>query len=269
MSCDNTEVSANPTRGPQGLCCPHHSYSFLNLNKDRKVATFDDILQDIYLNFTNAQTPSPNSVKDIVQEYAMAKARKWTLKPQVREREKEHSEMIGFLAELGKKCGFKIWVGHKEQSDSFKGKTLSRLCDFEQLSLVDISPEDIAKYVKQIDLLWVENRKVAFAFEVEYTTAITDAFMRCSEIPESHKTSRFIVIPEEREKFMYRKLNSQLLRERVEKEGWKLIFFKTLREFYNKNERRRALNPKQILEIATLAVEEREKQVTIDSFAQE
>lgn len=235
----------------------------------RKVASFDDILQDIYLTFTNALTPSPSNVKGIVNEYARPEARKWKLKPQVREREKEHSEMIGFLAELGKKCGFKIWVGQIEQSDLFEGKPLSNLCDFEQLTLVGISSEDISKYVKQIDLLWIEDRKVTFAFEVEHTTAITDAFMRCSEIPESHKTRRFIVIPEEREKFMYRKLNSQLLRERVEKEGWKLIFFKTLREFYNKNERKQTLNPKQILEIATLPVEEREKQVTMDSFSQE
>jgi len=235
----------------------------------RKVATFDDILQDIYLNFTNAQTPSSNSVKDIVEEYATAKGGKWILKPQVREREKEHSQMIGFLAEIGKKCGFKIWVGKREQSDLYEKKPLSELCDFKQLSLGDISPEDIDKYVKQIDLLWIKEREVSFAFEVEYTTSITDAFMRCSEIPDSHRAMRFIVIPEEREKFMYRKLNSQLLRERVEKEGWKLIFFKTLREFYNKNERKRTLNPEQILGIATLPVEEREQQATIDIFSQE
>lgn len=66
---------------------------------------------------------------------------------------------------------------------------------------------------------------------------------------------------------MYRKLYSQLLRERVEKEGWKLIFFKNLREFYNKSERKHRLNPEQILEIETLPVEEREKQATIDSFS--
>ena len=76
-----------------------------------------------------------------------------------------------------------------------------------------------------------------------------------------------IVIPEEREKFMFRKLNSQLLKERVENEGWKLIFFKNLREFYNKNERKRTIDPRDILKIATLPVEEREKQVTIDSFS--
>lgn len=232
----------------------------------RKIATFDDILQNIYLNFTNAQTPSPNSVREIVEEYGTAKAGKWALKPQVRQQEKEHSEMIGFLAELGEKCGFDIWVGKREQSDSFKGKPLSELCDFKQLSLSDTSPEDIEKYIQQIDMLWVKYRKVAFAFEVEFTTTITDAFLRCSAIPKSHDASRFIVIPTEREKFMYRKLNSQLLQERVEEEGWKLIFFKNLREFYNKNKRKHSIDPKQILDMSTLPVEEREKQATIDSF---
>ena len=179
----------------------------------RKVASFDDILQDIYLTFINALSISQSSVRDIVQEYATPKTGKWVLRPQVREREREHSEMIGFLAEIGKKCSFKIWIGQKEHSDSFKGKTLSELCDFEQLSLVDISPEDIDRYIKQIDLLWIKDRKVAFAFEVEYTTAITDAFMRCSAIPESHQTRRFIVIPEEGEIYVQKALLPTTARE--------------------------------------------------------
>jgi len=233
----------------------------------RKIATFDDILQDIYLNFTNAQTPSPNSVREIIEEYASPKGGKWILKPQVQEQEREHSIMIGFLAELGKKIGFKIWVGKREHSDIYEKKPLSALCDFNQLSLHDVSPDDIEKYIEQIDLLWIKDQKVAFAFEVEYTTSITDAFMRCSAIPENHNTRRFIVIPEEREKFMYRKLNSQLLKERVEKMGWKLIFFKDLTEFYNKN-KKKAFNPKQFLEIARTPVEERKKQASIDSFMQ-
>lgn len=233
----------------------------------RKVATFDDILQDIYLNFTNAQTPSPNSVKDVIQEYASPKAGKWTLKPRVREREKEHSEIIGFLAELGSISGHKVWIGLREQSDTYGGKPLSELCDFDELSLTEISPDDIDRYVKQIDVLWIKDRRVAFSFEVEYTTAVTEAFLRCSAIPESHQTRKFIVVPKEREKFLYRKLSSQLLRERVEKEGWKLIFFRTLREFYNWNIRKKSINPNLILEIARTPVEERVKQATIEFFS--
>lgn len=233
----------------------------------RKIATFDDILQDIYLNFTNAQTPSPTNVIEILEEYATAKGGKWILKPQVEEQEREHSTMLGYLAELGKKIGFQIWIGKREHSDTYEKKPLSALCDFNQLTLHDVSPDDIDKYIEQIDLLWIKDRKVAYAFEVEYTTSITEAFMRCSAIPENHNTKRFIVIPEEREKFMYRKLNSQLLKERVEKMGWKLIFFKDLTEFYNKN-KKKGINSKQILEIARTPVEERKKQASIDSFLQ-
>jgi 16S rRNA G966 N2-methylase RsmD len=235
----------------------------------RKIATFDDLLQDIYLTFTNAQTPSEDSVKHIVEEYARPEGGKWKLKPQVKEREKEHGQMIGFLAELGKKCGFKTWIGTNEQSYLYAKKPLSELCDFEKLSLIDLGPDDINKYVKLIDILWIKDGKVSFAFEVEYSTAITDAFMRCSVIPESHKAQRFIVIPEEREKFMYRKLNSPLLKERMEKEGWRVMFFKDLTEFYNKNEKKHTLDPQQILAIATLPVEEREKQATMDCFTAE
>jgi len=234
----------------------------------RKVATFDDILQDIYLNFTNAQTPSPNSVKDVVEEYATPKAGKWILKPKVRDREREHSEMIGFLAELGSRSGHEIWIGLREQSDTHRGKPLSELCDFDQLSLREVSPDDVDKYVKQIDILWIKDGQVAFSFEVEYTTAVTEAFLRCSAIPESHQTKRFIVVPKEREKFLYRKLSSQLLRERVEKEGWKIIFFRTLREFYNWNVRKKSIDPSLILEIARTPVEERVKQATIESFSE-
>lgn len=233
----------------------------------KKVASYDDILQAIYLRFTNAQTPSPNRVKDFLEEYARPQAGKWQLKPIVREREKEHTQIIGFLAEIGKKCGFQIWVGLREQTETFKEKPLSDLCDYQHLHLSDISPDDINRYIKQIDLLWVAQKQVACAFEVEYTTAITDAFMRCSAIPDSHKSKKFIVIPEEREKIMYRKLNSPLLKERIENENWKLIFFRDLVEVYNRNEKKQKLDAKQILEIATLPVEEREKQATMDKFS--
>jgi 16S rRNA G966 N2-methylase RsmD len=233
----------------------------------RKIASYDDILQEIYLRFINAQTPSPNRVKYFLEEYARPQAGKWQLKPKVREREKEHSQIIGFLAEIGKKCGFEIWIGSKEQADIFKGKPLSDLCDHQQLHLSDSNPDDINSYIRQIDLLWIDQEQVAYAFEVEYTTVITDAFMRCSAIPKSHKPKKFIVIPEEREKMMYRKLNSPLLKERVESENWKLIFFKDLYEFYNKNEKKQILDAKQFLTIATLPVEEREKQATMDKFS--
>jgi DNA modification methylase len=235
----------------------------------RKIATFDDLLQDIYLQYTNAQTPSSVSVRNIVEEYGKPEGGKWNLKPEVRERQKEHSQMIGFLAEIGKKCGYQIWIGLKEQSDLYQKRPLSELCDFRDLILVDTNPDDIDRYIKLIDILWIKDKKISFAFEVEYSTAITEAFMRCSTIPETHKAKRFIVIPRERERFMYRKLDSPLLKERIETEGWRLIFFTDLVELYNKTEKTKTLDPRQLLHIAKFPIEEREKQTTMDLFSRD
>jgi len=232
----------------------------------RKIASFDDILQEIYLNFTNALTPNPPSVRSIVEEYAERKAGKWKLKPQVRIREREHNEMIGFLAQIGTKTGHKVWIGQREQNDIYQGKPLSNLCDFPVLSVEGTPPEDLERYIKHIDVLWIKKGTIKFAFEVEYTTTITEAFMRCSNIPATHATFKFIVVPEEREQFLYRKLNSGLLRDRVKREGWKLIFFRDLRQFYNKNKKKSEIALDNFLQITNIPIEERKRQATIDQF---
>lgn len=234
----------------------------------RKNATFDDVLQEIYLNFKNALTPSAANVGALLREYGeQSRDNRWRLKPQVRVYEREHSEMIGFLAQIGKRLGYKIWIGQREHSDLFQSKPLSELCDFKELGLSGIDPQIIQQYIRQIDLIWVKDRKIAFAFEVEYTTLITDAFMRCSNIPETHNPQRFIVVPKERERFMYRKLNSRLLHDSVEKQGWKLIFFEDLRQLYNETESRKHISLNEFLAVSKALTEQREKQLTMESFA--
>lgn len=253
----------------------HHLHTPLNERVEavildtlyRKIASFDDVLQDIYLTFTNAQTPNPPSVRMLIEEYAEKKGGKWKLKPQLKVREREHNEMIGFLAEIGNKMDYKVWIGEIEQPRTYQGKPLSRLCDLKTLILEGASPDDINAYLKRIDVLWVKEGKVKFAFEVEYTTAVTEAFIRCSNIPKDHNSKKFIVIPEEREKLLYRKLNSRLLKERVKEEGWRIIFFKNLRKFYNENKRKRKISSDEILTLATIPQEEgRMKQGSLEPY---
>jgi putative DNA methylase len=234
----------------------------------RKVASFDDVLQEIYFNFRNALTPSKANVGKLLAEYGERTSdNRWRLKPQVKLHERAHSEMIGFLAQMGKKAGYSIWIGTREQTDTFEGKALAEFCDFKELYLSGIDQNDIAQYISQIDILWIKDERIAFAFEVEYTTLITDAFMRCSNIPEVHNPRRIIVIPKERDQLMFRKLNSNLLRESVEKQGWKLIFFEDLLKLHNETEVNKALSPETILSIMRTPTEQRDKQLTIESFA--
>ena len=233
----------------------------------REVASFDDILQEIYLSFKNAQTPDPISVSNVLEEYAEpAPNKKWRLKAIVRKHKQEHSRMMVYLAEIGRKTGHEIWIGQREQGESFEKKQLSSWCDFDKLSLVDVPSNLIDQYLKQIDVMWIRDGRVADSFEVEYTTAITEAFNRCSNIPDEYQTKKFIVIPKERESLLFRKISSELLKERVEKGRWKFIFFDDLQRFYEENKRKKEISSANFETIARAPVEKREKQDTLERF---
>lgn len=192
--------------------------------------SFDDILQEIFVTFKNALTPEPTKIRAILEEYAKkTKGGMWQLKPQVEARVREHSQMIGYLAEIGKKLGFKTLVGLREQGDIYNGKPLSDLCDPVKLAM----PKENLDHVQMIDVLWINTHgEVEFGFDVEYTTGITEAITRGSYVP-TENTRRFLVIPEEREKTLYRKINAPLFKDRIEGYHWKFIFFKDLAEFFD------------------------------------
>lgn len=233
----------------------------------REMASFDDILQEIYLTFRNAQTPDPISVSNVLKEYAEpAPNKKWRLKTIVRKREQEHSKMLVCLAEIGQKIGYDVWIGQKEQGESFEKKLLSNWCNIDKLSLVDTPLNLIDQYVKNIDIMWVRDGKVAYSFEVEFTTAITEAFNRCSNIPESHLTKKFIIIPEEREALLFKKISSELLKERIEKGKWYFILFGDLQRFYEENKRKKEISSDKFDEIARVPSEKRKKQETLEQF---
>jgi len=232
----------------------------------RKIATFDDILQSIYIKYTNALTPDPASIKMILQEYGeQVKEGKWQLKPKAIQREKEHSRMIVILAEIGKKVGCKVWIGQKEQGNVYEEKKLSTWCDLNSLDSLGLSSQAI-DFLKQTDILWVRDNEIVYAFEVEYTTVITEAFNRCSNIPTEHGTTRILVLPEERERLLHRKISSELLKDRVANEGWRFIFFKNMEAFWEANKRRKRIDPKEIVKIAKTPMKEREKQERLESY---
>ena len=78
--------------------------------------------------------------------------------------------------------------------------------------------------VKQIDVIWLDEGRVKYEFEVENTTAITEAIVRGSNIP--HNTiKRLIIIPKEREKLLYRKLDEPILKESLIRDNWQFIFY--------------------------------------------
>jgi DNA modification methylase len=191
----------------------------------RRVVYFDDILREIFIKFPNSLTPETHSIKYVLEQYACAAGNgKWRLKGEVNERESQHTEMIETLVALGKKLGYeKIWAAHR--SKGTKGVAESSL----NLPI----DKDKLKRVREIDVLWIDNDKVKYEFEVENTTAITEAINRGSNI--DYECKRIIVVPEERADFVRRRLKEPLLADNWKRYGWKILFYDQLRKAVEKS----------------------------------
>lgn len=195
------------------------------LNKNIKVS-FDDVLRQVYLKFTNALTPDTQSVKEVLEMYAeKTKDGKWRLKPRIRQRESEHNSIVEMLAILGKKSGLEVYA-------DIEG--------WRRLPKFDLPSENLER-IKEIDVVWYDNGDMTHEFEVENTTGITEAIVRGSNIP-STETKRYIVIPEERQDFFYRKISEPMLKEKIEEYSWQFIFYDALRTFYEDSKRKKKVS---------------------------
>jgi 16S rRNA G966 N2-methylase RsmD len=216
--------------------------------QDKIKITFDDLLQQIFIKFPNALTPEAKGIKEILKEYAeTVPGGKWRLRPRFKEREGEHSKIIYYLVCLGKKSGFKVWIGLKEQGSKFKNEPLSKLCDERDLNLPTI-PTTKLERVKNIDVLWYKDDRVVSLFEVENTTGVTEAIVRGANVP--YQVERFIVIPEERARLLDKRLKEPVLAERVNKDKWQRIYYSNLEDFYTSTLRKKIIRLEEFKEIS-------------------
>lgn len=208
----------------------------------RKVKiSFDDAIQEIFIKFPNALTPETQNIKDLLEEYASrTKDGNWMLKQQVKERESEHTEMIYYLAQLGKKAGFDVWIGLREQHEAYSKTRLSSLITDKNPTWRFIPTINVDR-IKQIDVIWHDEGRIKYEFEVENTTAITEAVIRGSNIPHNDIT-RIIVIPEERESLLFRKMKEPAFNEQIKSYDWKFMFYKDIVEAYGKYSKTKKIN---------------------------
>ncbi len=230
----------------KGVDISHFSQPTLSDRVERKIVevlehnvkvSFDDILQAIFIEFPNALTPETEKIKDVLKEYAVESSGKWQLKPDLilNLTESAHNKMIYMIALLGKRAGFDIWVGQKEQSETYNKTKLFSLVSIKKPVWRFVNTMNWDR-VNQIDVIWHDRGKVAFEFEVENTTAITEAISRGSNIPHNN-IRRLIIIPKEREKLLYRKMKDPMINENITKQNWKFMFYQDLEEFFNKNKK--------------------------------
>ena len=120
-----------------------------------------------------------------------------------READRTHTEVQGWLRDLGRALGYDVWVAANDRNRAYGA---GRLCDGCLASLpapVDAAPG--AEAVRLIDVLWLErgHGRVAGAFEVEHTTSIYSGIVRLLDLAlgTSDQTAHglFLVAPDDRE----------------------------------------------------------------------
>lgn len=115
-----------------------------------------------------------------------------------------HTEVQGWLRELGRALGFEVWVAINDRGRPYAG---GRLCD----GCLDGLPDPLrnaraAEAISLIDVIWIEAKtgRAAAAFEVEHSTSIYSGIVRMLDLalglPDQTAHALFIVAPEAREK---------------------------------------------------------------------
>ena len=206
---------------------------YRKLNQMGRVS-FTQVWDAVSSEFPNSLTSDSTSILDALKIYARpVSAGYWMLKPEIRQRVNQHSELIVILALIGGSQGYDIWIGKREQPEKdnglvAKGKTLREYMTIKELKVSNAGNQEV---IEQIDLIWIEGGKIKALFEVESTTGMTSALMRGSNVDQT--VDKFMVIPEEREPQFRNKMTSPLFKEHFENENWKLIYFDKLRQTYS------------------------------------
>ena len=122
---------------------------------------------------------------------------------QSRENDRTHTEIQGWLRELGLALGFDVWIAANDVNRVYAGGRLGDGClrglpaSIEQATGVDA--------VRLIDVLWIERGvgRVAAAFEVEHTTSIYSGIVRLLDLAlgdaDRPAQGLFLVAPDSRE----------------------------------------------------------------------
>ena len=112
-----------------------------------------------------------------------------------------HTQIQYELLELGSSMGLDVWVARNDRSKILNGKRLEEI-----FSILDRLPqlttnEAANKTIELIDVLWLKNKAIKAAFEIECTTSIYSGLLRMADLlslQPNIKIDFFLVAPEER-----------------------------------------------------------------------
>ncbi|HLD38238.1 MAG TPA: hypothetical protein VJA20_02255 [Candidatus Nanoarchaeia archaeon] len=189
----------------------------------RKVSvTLDEVLGEIFVKYPNGLTPDIKSIDYILRRFANKSGGKWIYKGgEVEKNFTEHTEMLYILSEIGKKIGYDVYIGKREQSENYNGKKLLKYADILKLDKFNLGQEKKNR-VEMIDMIWIMNNNIEYAFEVENSTNFTSGIQRASNLDNS--INKIMVLPNKRkEEFL--NIKDPLFIEGFKKCNWGYIFY--------------------------------------------
>jgi DNA modification methylase len=169
------------------------NYYLISYLRRKQKATLEEIIPYILPRVINGETPSGQEILEELKKIAHFDGYYWVFReeagfqssfdlssekltteaqiPQI----SEHNQMIYRLALLASKYGFIPKIGNQEQKEPFL-KAINLCAD---LHFDSVSDKDNS-YINNIDCLWMTKAhdKPLYAFEVEHSTNIRDAFER-------------------------------------------------------------------------------------------
>ena len=119
-----------------------------------------------------------------------------------READHTHTEIQGWLRDLGVALGFQVWIASNDAKRSYKEGRLADGC-LERLPAA-LAEAGAADAIRLIDVLWVEQSgEVSAAFEVEHTTSIYSGIVQMLDlalgIDSGAARNFFLVAPDDLE----------------------------------------------------------------------
>ena len=154
--------------------------------------------------------------------FATKSAGKWIYKGGEIEKDfTDHTQMIYFLLEIGKKMKYEVFIGKREQSEIYNGKKLSKYADIINLDKLNLEKEKKDR-VEMIDMVWISNNKVEYAIEVENSTNFTSGIQRASNLDIS--ISKIMVLPNKR-KNEFLRIKDPLFVDSFKKYNWGYLYY--------------------------------------------
>ena len=205
-------------------------YSLLSTMRDTDTRS---LLRRVYALFRGVETPDRELVLRCLASYGRQDdTGRWSLRAadQLSARQEEHVQLARDLAQLGRRLGFKIWLGRALQR---RRELAGVLSEAERRIYLPLHVRGSADAVGELDCVWYERSRMVFLWKIEWTARLHPTLVTLGEaIPDGERVFRFLVVPEERRDLIRLKFQrAPALAGLAQQRGWRLVKFAPLRAF--------------------------------------